>query len=1641
MKRTFIKKGFLACIITLLAAASSFAQTISNTSVTPAAVCAGGDLSVVFTSTGSFGTGNIFTVELSKADGAFPGTVLPTTGSASPLIVKIPASTDAGAIYKLRVISSAPAVTGTESATITIKALPPAPYSGVYSPTICIGDTPSPLKVSSIPGSTVRWYALDGTELPGAPSPSTSVPRAASNPYVFYTQTVGGCESARGTIGIDVLEVAKAPTVIPPANVCQNSAVTSDILRNAISVNPAGATFSWYDVQSGQSSSTAPIPSTLNAGSQTYEVSVDYARMCESPKATITLNVVPAPLAPGVSNKSYTVGQTGVPALSATGTGSLIWFTQESGGVGVSTAPTPSTSVEGITSYWVTQTVDACESARARIDVVVSAIQCTPSPAPTIVQPAAICQNNTLINTTTILSQSITSTGTNYKWYSSANATAFTTTIPSTSVLTPGSFDYYVTQTNSGQCESPKSKVTIIVTPAPSPPGVVNRNYTVGQTNIPALTATGTGTFFWFMQEVSGNSLPAAPVPSTATEGTTSYWVTQTINNCESPRAKLDVIVSTPVCTPPPAPIVVSSQINYTVGQTADRLTATGTALKWYNSADVLLPAAPTPTTTAVGTQTFKVSQTVGGCESAKAVITVTITACVPPAAPTTTATLSYTVGAVAPALTATGTALKWYNSADVLLPAAPTPTTTAVGTQTYKVTQTIGGCESAKAIITVTISACPLSAAPTVTSPLSYCASTTSAAALVATGTAIKWYSSTNVLLTAPPVPAVNVSTTTATTYYVTQTESGKCESAKKEVIVTVYKTPAPAVSADVKEYCLNETAVALTATGTDLKWYSSSTGTASVSPIPVTTAVGTQTFYVSQTLNNCESERARVDVRIKALPAAPTVGALAPVCQDATVASTVLLAAITPQTGLSWYTAATGGNGSAAAPAVVTNTSGIKNYYVAQTVNGCESAVRATLALDVKALPAVPIVTPVAYCKDVAGATALTATGTALKWYTAATGGTALTQTPTPSTTTVGTIPYYVSQTATYTGTTLTCEGPRAKLDVVTNPLPVAPVAFSDALCQEREDKTFTFTATPSAGNSIVWYAAATGTAAGPTTVNLKTPGETTTYAVQKTTATGCESPTRAAFKMRVKPLPAVPGIAASLIEYCQFVGATPLSASPLSGASLNWYGTSATGGNSSPTAPTPSTAEGGTTSYYVAQTLEGCLGDRAKIDVKINTTPKPVTQTYLAYCQGVEAPILDATGTVLKWYRQATDTEFQGYPYTPFTGKVEDYSFWVTQTGSNNCESPKEEIKIHIKALPSATIGGSREVSLGEQATISLTFTGDGPWKYILSSGDTGTATQSPASVNVTPVTTTTYFVTEISNECGKGTPIGSAQITVKVPTIVTGSPSVAETCAGTSFTVPFQRSGDFPAGNTFKVQIAQVNEDAAFYSIPSVPGLNTIVATFPDTTKGGSYFVRVVNSGANPAFTAKGSVNTVGIAALPLPVATITGTQTVLIGSPATLKVEITGKGPWTFTLSDGTRDSVITAATSPYSFLITPRVTSTYTIKTASNACGVGKGAGSARVQVDPILGVEPPVTDWLKVYPTVTSAECTVEITTAVVNKDARIQIIDLKGRPVHEQKISNKTTQLDFTRYPAGLYLIQVQNGNLRSVNRVMKP
>jgi gliding motility-associated-like protein len=131
-----------------------------------------------------------------------------------------------------------------------------------------------------------------------------------------------------------------------------------------------------------------------------------------------------------------------------------------------------------------------------------------------------------------------------------------------------------------------------------------------------------------------------------------------------------------------------------------------------------------------------------------------------------------------------------------------------------------------------------------------------------------------------APPTPYTD--TVKSLHYYVTQTSPFGCVGDSAHLVVTIIPKPAPPVTQDLT-YCQFENVAALTAVGSGLKWYTTSSGGTALgsAPVPPTASVGTTTWYVSQTVNGCESDRTPLKVTIIYKPVFTISASSTKVCQ----------------------------------------------------------------------------------------------------------------------------------------------------------------------------------------------------------------------------------------------------------------------------------------------------------------------------------------------------------------------------------------------------------------------------------------------------------------------------------------------------------------------------------------------------------------------------------------------------------------------------------------------------------------------------------------------------------------------------------------------------------------------------------------
>ena len=325
----------------------------------------------------------------------------------------------------------------------------------------------------------------------------------------------------------------------------------------------------------------------------------------------------------------------------------------------------------------------------------------------------------------------------------------------------------------------------------------------------------------------------------------------------------------------------------------------------------------------------------------------------------------------------------------------APLADNTPITAEHYSYTYTqTGRCESPIRIADIIKPAVP-TPQPTQT----ICGGTATVAALQPQGTTIRWY---NVVTGGSPL-----STTTALAngdYYVAQTNAGgTCESSRVKVTVTLVNLAKPTITVTAAT-CTSPSKAKITNYQTGATYWEGAIQLTVNASGEITTplAVGTHSIIAKQdTCSSTASDSFTIAAQVAA-PAAPTVvEKTAASCTAVSVAKVSNYAsdvtyAITNNAGA----LVTGA--SVVADGTINGLTAAGNYKIKATKNGCASSEASfTIAAQVAA-PAASTVTSRTECPTSVStqfdmATLVTpATGHTLKWYDAATGGTALAASP---------------------------------------------------------------------------------------------------------------------------------------------------------------------------------------------------------------------------------------------------------------------------------------------------------------------------------------------------------------------------------------------------------------------------------------------------------------------------------------------------------------------------------------------------------------------------------------------------------------------------------------------------------------------
>jgi len=637
-----------------------------------------------------------------------------------------------------------------------------------------------------------------------------------------------------------------------------------------------------------------------------------------------------------------------------------------------------------------------------------------------------------------------------------------------------------------------------------------------------------------------------------------------------------------------------------------DYITATETIV-WYAD-EVSTVVIPTPIidTSIASVTTYYVSQiTVDGCESDREAITISVLELEVPATVDAQFCPDTVADAIEDYVTATET-LVWYADA-VSVDPIPTPVidTSVASVITYYISQVNGeGCESARETITVSI----LELEAPVTVDAQFCPDTDADAIedyVTATETLV-WYS--DELSTAPiPIPVIDTSIASVTTYYVSQINAEDCESAREAITVSILELEAP-VTTDA-QFCQNAVGAAIEdyveATET-LVWYVDDVVDLPIPTPEIDTSVASIiTYYVSQiNAEGCESEREAITVSVIELE--PPVTIDVEFCADA-VADEIENYVDATET-LVWYSDA---NNTIPIPTPIINTgvASVATYFVGQiNTEGCESN-REAITVSVLELEA-PVTTDVELCMDAVANTieSYVNANDTLVWYADA-AGTAPITTPIIDTSIASITTYYVSQI-----NAEGCESAREPITVTVNDIAIGATNTITITSNDNVNYDIT-TGFGLAPGTFTWEATNNANVTGETLtvsnsdsildvlINTSTGPQTVIYSI---TSANNNDVCGGLFQLQVVviptclELPQMPETAPA--EFCLNTAPDALDNYVEAINPVIWYDTA--------TSPTPiampviDTSIIMNRSYYVSQiTSEGCESEREGIQVSVS------------------------------------------------------------------------------------------------------------------------------------------------------------------------------------------------------------------------------------------------------------------------------------------------------------------------------------------------------------------------------------------------------------------------------------------------------
>lgn len=303
---------------------------------------------------------------------------------------------------------------------------------------------------------------------------------------------------------------------------------------------------------------------------------------------------------------------------------------------------------------------------------------------------------------------------------------------------------------------------------------------------------------------------------------------------------------------------------------------------------------------------------------------------------------------------------------------------------------------------------------------------------------------------------------------------------------------------------------------------------------------------------------------------------------------------------------------------------------------------------------------------------------------------------------------------------------------------------------------------------------------------------------------------------------------------------------------------------------------------------------------------------------------------------------------------------YQFRVVVRNPDVVSGP---VSIDIRTKPTARLtasGAAGEIQIdgGNVATLKVSLTGGGGrlGYRVVFSDEVATQyySEDAGSREVSPGRRTTYSLKAVTNGCGYGTVSGQVQVSVKPTLTLRFADDDSETrrvCAGTTVVVTYRSRGEFNGTNRFQASM-QLPDKSVRMLESSVSESGSLTVAIPATYVAGVYPIKI--TATDPSLSA-----VVQLYVSTPPQMSIAGNTVINAGQTAYLPIRLlatlSNQEEIDITLSDGqrlNRYAYVSPSEITYA-MVTPTQTTTYTITTVRNNCGVGRATGMAQVLVNP----------------------------------------------------------------------------------------